>query len=46
MSVSNEEIDDLIDRIVREIRVVREEREHFTVTVKVRKLDIYKDRIH
>ena len=46
MSVSNEEIDDLIDRTVREIRVVREKRERSTVTTKTRKLDIHKDRIY
>ena len=46
MSVSNEEIDDLVDKAVREIRIVREERERSTVTVKTRKLGIHKDRIH
>ena len=46
MSVSNEDIDDLVDRAVREIRVTREEGKHSTVVTKVRELDIYKDRIH
>ena len=46
MSVSNEEIDDLIDRTVQEIRAVREEGERSTITIKVRELDIHKDRIH
>ena len=46
MPVSNEEIDDLVDRAVREIRAAREEGERSTVVAKVRELGIHKDRIH
>ena len=46
MPVSNEEIDDLVDRAVREIRAAREEGERSTVAAKVRELGIHKDRIH
>ena len=46
MSVSNEDIDDLVDKAVREIRTTREERKCSTIVVKTRKLDIHKDRIH
>ena len=46
MPVSNEEIDDLVDKTVREIRTTREEGEHSTVVTKTRELDIHKDRIH
>ena len=46
MSVSNEEIDDLVDRTVQEIRVTREEEERSTVTAKTCKLGIHKDYIH
>ena len=46
MSVSNEDTNDLVDKVVREIRVAREEGQRSTVTVKVRELDIHKDRIH
>ena len=46
MPVSNEEIDDLIDRAVREIRAAREEGERSTVATKARELGIHKDRIH
>ena len=46
MPVSNEDIDDLVDRAVREIRTAREEGKCSTVVTKVRELGIYKDRIH
>ena len=46
MSVSNEDIDDLVDRAVREIRAAREKGKHSTVVTKSRELDIHKDRIH
>ena len=46
MSVSNEDIDDLVDRAVREIRTAREEGKCSTVVTKARELGIHKDRIH
>ena len=46
MSVSNEDIDDLVDRAVREIRAAREEGKRSTVVAKARELGIHKDRIH
>ena len=46
MPVSNEDTNELVDRAVREILTIRKEGERSTVVVKVRKLGIYKDRIH
>ena len=46
MPVSNEDIDDLVDRAVREIRAAREKGKRSTVVTKARELDIHKDRIH
>ena len=46
MPVSNEDTDDLVDRVVREIRVEEEEEERPNVVTKVRKLDVYRDRIY
>ena len=46
MPVSNEDIDDLVDRAVREIRAAREEGKRSTVVAKARELGIHKDRIH
>ena len=46
MSFSNGEIDDLVDKAVREIRVARKKREHSSVVEKARELGIHKDRIH
>ncbi|ERF74883.1 hypothetical protein EPUS_09422 [Endocarpon pusillum Z07020] len=46
MPVSNEDIDDLVDRAVREIRAAREEGKRSTVVAKARELGIYKDCIH
>ena len=46
MFVSNEDIDDLVNRTVREIRIKEEKRERSNVVVKVRKLNVYRDRIY
>ena len=46
MSVSNEDTDDLVDKIVREIRIEEEERERPNVVVKVRKLGVHRNRIY
>ena len=46
MPVSNEDTDDLVDRVVREIRTEEEEGERSNVVAKVRKLNVYKDRIY
>ena len=46
MSFSNGEIDDLVDKAVREIRAVRKKRERSTVVEKAHELGIHKDRIH
>ena len=46
MLVSNEDIDDLVDRIVREIRIEEEEGECFNVVVKTCELDVHRDRIY
>ena len=46
MSVSNKDINDLMDKIVRENRIIRKKRKCSTIVIKVRKLNIYKDRIH
>ena len=46
MSISNEDTDDLVDKVVREILTERENEERFNVATKVRKLGIHKDRIH
>ena len=46
MSISDEDIDDLVDKVVREILVEREDGERSNVAAKARELDVYKDRIH
>ena len=46
MSISNEYIDDLMDRVVREILAEREHGTRSSVTEKARELDISKYRIH
>ena len=46
MSISDEDIDDLVNKVVREILVERKNEKRSNVTTKVRKLDVYKDRIH
>ena len=46
MFVSNEDIKDLMNRVVREIRVKEEKRERFNVAVKMYKFNVYKDRIY
>ena len=46
MSVLNEDINDLVNRIVREIRIVREKKKRSIIVIKVYKLNIYKDRIY
>ena len=46
MSNSDENLDDLVDKIVREILVERENEERPNVLVKARELSIYKDRIY
>ena len=46
MPFSNGEIDDLIDKAVREIRVARKKEERSTVVEKVHELGIHTDRIH
>ena len=46
MSISDEDIDDLVDKVVREILAEREDGERSNVAVKARELGIYKDRIH
>ena len=46
MSISDEDIDDLVDKVVREILAERENGERSNVTVKARELGVYKDRIH
>ena len=46
MSFSNGEIDDLIDKAVREIRTIRKKRERSTVVEKACELGIHKDRIY
>ena len=45
MSVSNEDIEDLINKVVREIRVKEEKKERSNVVVKTYKFDVYRDRI-
>ena len=46
MSFSNGEINDLVDKAVREIRAVRKKGECSIVVEKAHELDIHKDRIH
>ena len=46
MSISDEDIDDLVDKVVREILAERENGERSNVTVKARELGVYKDHIH
>ena len=46
MSISNEDIDDLVDKTVREILAEREDGERSNVAAKIRELGIHKDRIH
>ena len=46
MSISDEDIDDLVDKVVREILAEREDGERSNVAVKVRELGVHKDRIH
>ena len=46
MPISNEDTDDLVDKVVREILAEREDGERSNVAAKARELGIHKDRIH
>jgi hypothetical protein len=46
MTKSSTDIDELVDKAVRELRVEYEDGEHHGVTVKAHKLGISKDRLH